>query len=105
MFTNHISKIVVVLLVLAIAFVSVSFVAHSSNTPTADRSYDRVEQARVDRSAPYNAYDPIEALRAQREATSLIVASSDDRIEQVRMERAFPADRSYDHIEALRLQR
>ena len=44
MFTNRISKPVVILLILAVASVTVSFVAQPPSFPTANRSYERGEK-------------------------------------------------------------
>ena len=86
MFTNRISKIFVVLLVLAIALTTVSFAARSANIPAADRSYDGVEQ-----------------MRAQRSSAFVVAGKYDDRYDRMN---ALPnADPSYDKIEVLRLGR
>ena len=124
MFTNRISKMLVVLLVIVAALATVSFAARSATIPVADRSYDliehvrtasvhadrlydSIEQMRADRSADstISSYDQIEALRVQRGSSSLAVNSSYDAIEKLRLERGFNADRSYDNVEALRLGR
>ncbi len=108
MFTNSISKIFIVLAVLAVALVTISFVNRSAHVFTADRSYDGVEQARAQRSHVSSilaVYDQLEALRAQRSVSPLAADSSYDSVEQVRIGRWLNADHSYDEIEALRLLR
>jgi PDZ domain-containing secreted protein len=126
MFTNQVSKIFIVLLVLAVAVVTASFVVRS--TPSAadlssdvqienvrlqrsfsliDASYNNVEQARFSRAlAAYNSgYDQIENIRAQRTFAPAAADSSYNLVENVRLERGLVADRSYDNIEAIRLLR
>jgi hypothetical protein len=126
MFTSQISKIFIVLLVLAFALVSASFVTGS--TPAVadlssdtqienvrlqrsfnliDASYNSVEQVRFSRAlATYNSgYDQIENIRAQRTSASAAVDSSYNLVENVRLERGRAADHSYDNIEAIRLLR
>jgi len=124
MFTNRISKFFIVVLVLVSALATVSFAAHSAILPAADRSYDSIESLRVasvqvDRSydaveelriarpttSTTSSYDKIETLRAQRVFAFLTSNSGYDAIEQVRIGRAFNADRSYDQIETLRSSR
>ncbi len=107
MFTNTSTRIFIVLFVLVLAMVTVSFTAHSANVPIANHSYDAIEQTRANRSnaALVSGYSQIESLRLQRNAPSLASNSSYDLIEQVRSERGFIVNRSYDKIEALRLQR
>src|SRR5574341_770972 len=106
MFTHRSSKIFVGLLVISAALAVAGFAIHPVPAPVADRSYDRLEQIRADRSAAYSADDVIDRVRAQRGAT-LVADSSYDLIEQVRIGRSSSpsADRSYDEIEAVRLQR
>lgn len=123
MFTSQMSKIFLVLLVLAVAFVSASFVARSA--PAApdlssdkqienvrmqrsfsliDASYNSVEWVRISRApASYNSgYDQVEKIRAQRTFTTAAADSSYDLVESVRLDRGIAADRSYDNIEAIR---
>ena len=66
MFTNRISKIFVVLFVLAAALATVSFATRSANVFAADRSYDSVEQARIASVQADRSYDSIELLRNDR---------------------------------------
>lgn len=124
MFTNRISKFFIIALVLVSALASVSFAARSASAAAADHSYDSIESLRVnfvlaDRSydeieqmrlshpvtSALGSYDQIEALRVQRGIASFTVNSVDEAIEQMRIGRAFHADRSYDQIETLRLSR
>ena len=106
MFTNSISKISVLLLVLVVAFVTASFVAHPSAVSSADRSYDRLEQARAARlmAQPSGVdYAQIEFVRISRNSPN--ANASYDALEQVRNTRTLSADRSYDSLEQLRLSR
>ena len=109
MFTNSISKIFVVLGVLAVALVTISFVNQPASVVAADHSYDGVEQMRALRPAafivPSFVYESLETLRLQRKASASAASSGYDLIEQVRMGRRLSADHSYEQIEALRLQR
>jgi hypothetical protein len=124
MFTNRFSKIFVVVLVLVAALATVSFAAHSAtvhaadrsydsieslrvNSVLADRSYDVIEQMRLSHPATFTlgSYDQIEALRVQRGIASFKVSYGYDAVEQMRLGRAFSADRAYDQIETLRLSR
>ena len=104
MFTNHISKTFLVLLVLGVLLVTASFVTRSAAVPAADRSYDSIEQARA---LPDSAsgYEEVESVRLQRGGSLLTVDFRYDSIEQVRLGRVFNADGSYNKIEALRLER
>lgn len=101
MFTR---KTLVVLLVLAIALLTASFVTRSVTIPAADRSYDSIEQVRARPDGP-SGYEQVEILRSQRRARPLAVDSSYDVVEHVRLQRPFSADHSYDTIESLRLDR
>jgi len=122
MFTTRISKLVVVLFVLAAALATVSFTTRSTKTSAVDRSYDAIEKLRSDTvqvDDSYNlveqvranrpnllslaGYDQIEAVRVQRGIA--LMATSFDAVEQLRLERAFSADYAYDQIENLRLSR
>jgi hypothetical protein len=107
MFTNRISKLFVVLLVLTIALMTIGFASRSASLTAADRSYDLIEQLRSHRPAAFIgfSYDQIEALRVQRGTVSLTANSGYDAIEQLRLGRAFHADHSYEKIEVLRLDR
>lgn len=109
MSTNLISKFFVVLIVLAVALVSISFVNRSVPVFSADRSYDSVEQVRTQPSHAYKVltsfYNQLEALRSMRGSSPIAVDSSYALIEQVRTGRWMTADHSYDNIETLRLQR
>lgn len=103
MFTNSISKISVLLLVLVIAFVTVSFATHPAAVSSADRSYDSLEQARTTRPMAHifgATYDQIESLRVLRNRPN--PNASYDALEQVRNERGLSADRSYDSLERVR---
>ena len=124
MYTSRTSKILITLFVLFAALTTISFVARSNNTPSVDRTYDSIEQLRVIRTSTSHddqieqvrlarfldaltdrSYDDIEGLRNLRAG---VVSAPDfgyDLIEQVRLERSYTADRSYDKIEALRLGR
>jgi hypothetical protein len=107
MFTSQISKIFVVLLVLAFALVSASFVADS--TPAAaDLSYDSLEQVRASRSfmsAP-DLDAQIENVRLQRALVLIAGDASYDVIEQIRSSRTLAsAASSYDQVENIRAQR
>jgi hypothetical protein len=104
MFTNNMSKTFVVLVVIAVALVTASFVTRSATIPAADRSYDHLEQLRALHSAA-SSYDLIEHVRIQRSANVVPAASGYDLIEQVRMARTSNANGSYDQIENLRLSR
>lgn len=65
MFTNQMSKIFIVLLVVSVALVSASYVVRST-PPSADLSYESVEQVRFSRSLATNnlSYDRVENIRA-----------------------------------------
>lgn len=108
MFTSQMSKFFIVLLVLAVALVSASFIGRAT-PPAADLSYDSVEQVRASRSfspAPDVSSDErIENLRLQRALGLPARDASYTEIEQVRLERGPTADRSYDNIERIRLTR
>ena len=104
MFTNNMSKLFVVLVVIAVALVTASFVTRSATIPAADRSYDSIEQARALPDSA-SSYDQVETLRIQRGANPLTVDAGYDSIEQLRVDRASNADHSYDKIEDLRLER
>ncbi len=108
MFTSQMSKFFIVLLVLAVALVSASFIGRST-PPAADFSYDSVEQVRVSRSfasAPdLSSDEQIEHLRLQRAVGLSARDASYTQIEQVRLARGLTADRSYDNIEMIRLMR
>lgn len=104
MFTDHTSKISVLLLVIAVALVTASFVTRSAAVPVADRSYDSIEAMRALPDSP-SGYEQIETLRAQRGVSLFAADSRYDQIEQVRLERTRSADHSYDVLEALRLER
>jgi hypothetical protein len=92
----------VVITVIAILTLSMTKLAPAG----VDKSYDALERVRASRSftfAPNLAsYDQIENARAQR-ALSLSVDSYSV-VEQLRITRGLIADRSYDLIEALRLE-
>jgi len=123
MFTNRISKFFIVALVIVAALSTVSFATRSVILPAADRSYDSIESLRVASVQANRSYDAVEELRVARPSVSIVsgydqiealrvqrgaafsTAFSYDAIEQVRIERAFNADGSYDDIEALRLWR
>lgn len=124
MFTNRFSKIFAALLVLVIAFVTVSFIARPTHTLVADRSYDSIEelraanvqanhsydaieQVRMNHSAvsTLSSYNQIESMRVQREVASLVAAFGYDAVEQLRIRRAPIANHSYDQIETIRLER
>jgi hypothetical protein len=104
MFTTRISKTFIILLVLAVAIITASFVSRSATTPTADRSYDGIELVRALPDSP-SGYEQIEAVRVQRSVSQFTADSSYGLVEQVRLERTRNADHSYDQIEALRLAR
>lgn len=86
MFTNRISKIFLVLLVLGALLVTASFVTRPAVVPAADRSYDSIEQ-----------------MRAQRSSAVVVTGKYDDRYD--RMNALPSAEHSYDKIETLRLGR
>ena len=106
MLNNSRNSKLTIILTIAITAVAIFTlaVAPASTIPTADRSYDHVEQLRALHSAA-SGYDLIEQVRIQRAANALPVAAGYDLIEQVRMERTFHANGSYDQIENLRLSR
>ncbi len=104
MFSNSISKISVLILVSVVAFVTASFVAHPDAVPSADRSYDSLEQARTTRTMaqPFRAdYAQIEFVRISRNSPN--ANANYDALEQVRNTRTLSADRSFDSLEQLRL--
>lgn len=102
MFTNPVSKVFVLLLVLAVTFVSASFAVRSTNPASVDRSYDRLEQLRSVRSSAFH-YDLIEQVRLGRNFNAPTNRSYDS-IEGLRSLRS-AVSTAYDQIETLRLQR
>jgi hypothetical protein len=126
MFTNSLTKTFVILLVLAVIFVSASFVARSM-TPAADlsdynqietvrlqrslnliawdQSYRSIERIRISRSsaASTSSYDQVESIRALRTFVPAAADQSYNLVELIRTARGLVADRSYDSIEAIRL--
>jgi hypothetical protein len=111
MFTNNASKIFVVLLVLTVAFVTLSFASRSASIPAVDRSYDGLEQLRADRllygelkehSLP--KYQVLEQFGAQSQDTDHQQLVRGNWLGQQNGGTA-DTDRAYDKLEALRLQR
>lgn len=100
----------VLIVVLVVVLSSISFPGAISR-PSADRSYDVIEQVRVQRTIAYAIealdYDHIEAIRVQRSVIPLLTSDGYAAIEEVRVQRALDSnvDHSYDSIEALRLDR
>jgi hypothetical protein len=78
--------------------------AKFSAASVADHSYDAVEQIHAIRplapASSFASYDKVENVRVERALSP--VASSYDRLEQLRNTRGLIADRSYDQIETLR---
>ncbi len=121
MFTNRISKILIVVFVLAAALATVTFAVRAKSLPAADRAYDAIEGVRLaavqadrtydeieaarDNRLTFTAYDQIESLRLLRVVNPVAVSAGYDAVEQVRLGREFNADHSYDQIETLRLSR
>jgi hypothetical protein len=108
MFTNRLIKTVVVLLVLAVAFVSASFAVRSPTGAAALTDYSQIETVRLQRSLNLVAWDPsyksIEQIRGSR--SSAASTSSYDQVENIRALRTFaPADQSYNLVELVRNSR
>lgn len=102
--------VLVLIVVLAVVLSSIAFPGTTSR-PSADRYYDVIEQARVQRANVYAigalGYDHIESIRIQRSIIPFLTSDGYAAIEEVRGKRALDGnvDRSYDSIEALRLGR
>ncbi len=65
MFTNHISKILIVAFVLAAALATVTFAVRATSLPAADRAYDSIEGVRAASMQADRTYDAIEQIRAE----------------------------------------
>ena len=104
MFTNSLTKTFVILLAVAVVFVSASFIVRST-TYAADLSdYDQIETLRLQRSIAWDhSYNSVEQIRTSRSASS---TSSYDQVESIRALRTIaPADRSYNQVELIRSAR
>lgn len=102
MSTNRLTKFLLIALVIASAFVTMSSLAFAKKSVAADRSFDAVEQVRLSRfSAPASpdlSYEELEKLRISRS-----MDTSWYTIEEWRLKRSLESvDRSYDSIEAIR---
>jgi len=86
MFTKPVTKIFAVLLVLAVASITASFISGSPPASATDRSYDRVEQMRAARSRVDSSYSLIEQVRLGRTLNSSVDRSYDG-LEQMRNDR------------------
>jgi hypothetical protein len=110
MFTNNASKIFVVLLVLTVAFVTLSFASRSASIPAADRSCDGLEQLRADRlygglkEHALPKYQLLDQYGAQSQDTDHQQLFRGNWLGQ-QNGRTADTDRAYDKLEALRLQR
>ena len=114
MLANRSTKFLFIALIIVAALITLAFATFSSKAPSADRSFDAVELVRLSRSshsaiAPAVGYEEVESMRLSRSAPA-----SADAVEQIRGSRLGPshtltiqpsADRSFDAIETLRLQR
>jgi hypothetical protein len=90
MFTNPISKIFVVLLVVGVALLTVSFASRSPAAAAADRSYDAVEQLRGQAPVALDtSYDAIEDMRVQQHVEANSPASDYDLVEALRINSSF----------------
>lgn len=109
MFISRTSRVFLVLLALAVALSTVSFIVRSPVVSSADHSYDSIEQVRALRSDAsihsISSYDQVERIRLLRGLSLTAWDTSYDIVERVRTERGLIADRSYDSIEGIRLLR
>lgn len=111
MSTNKMFYVLTVLALAAVIFFTFREAASTAAIARADRSYDQVEQDRLNRLYAQvraeDSYGEIETLRLDR--SSGLQSLQDDRYNQVealRSARGVPiADRSYDAIERLRAAR
>lgn len=104
MATKLSTKIILSLLGLIVVLTVTSFALYKTPAAVADRSFDRLEQARIERWINTADDNQIEAARLARSAKLNATESGYNLVEEVRVDRSgsFAADRTYDQIEAAR---